>query len=574
MAGVAPQQRGGGNASTVAMVISIVVAVALAGVLIWLFTQQEQLRAQAENAVTAKNRLATGADEASAKRMFPDASAANKTLVGEMLKGVQLLTGRVTGDQNDAPQIAAEKLTSTLQRIAETGTLRDPSAIDQALGAVAIIENLYQSYENERSLRATAEQELDKATADLVAANTRLQELQDKFSADFAALSTRVEEMQTAKAQFEDIKNAEIQALANQIDQKQDSLDAIRRQQSDLRRGLVQEISERDRLLLEQKNALAALRGPGPLNAQPLAIAREPVGRILRALPGDSLVHIDLGRVDNVTLGMTFSVYSVGQPVPEDGRGKATIEVASIGERTSEARVTSPPSPDDPILDGDRVGNIILSRNRGKTQQFCIVGDFDIDFDGVPDLRGRQAIEALVERFGGRVVDTVDAFTDYVVVGVEPAPEPVDAGAFAGRPARPPQPPPVQDDFDDDFEDDADFDDDDFEDDADFEDDFDDDGFQDAGFDDEGDQTDDDFTDEPAPAAPEHVNGDALLPPKPRLIDPTLGPRTRRALTQRERYDQAIRRAELLSIPRLTQDRFLNFVGLEPGKSTARRLQD
>ncbi len=48
MTGVGPQHRGGTDTTTIGMVVSIIVAVLLLGVLIWMFTQQEELRATAD----------------------------------------------------------------------------------------------------------------------------------------------------------------------------------------------------------------------------------------------------------------------------------------------------------------------------------------------------------------------------------------------------------------------------------------------------------------------------------------------------------------------------------------------
>src|SRR5262249_11142517 len=144
------------------------------------------------------------------------------------------------------------------------------------------------------------------------------------------------------------------------------------------------------------KQALATLRGPPAVGAGELAVARNPVGKVMRALPGDSLVHIDLGREDNVTLGMTFTVYSADERVPIDGRGKASIEVVSLGRKTAECRVTAPPAPSDPILEGDRVGNIVLAREKGRKPRFCIVGGFDVDMDGTVDANGSTVVASLV----------------------------------------------------------------------------------------------------------------------------------------------------------------------------------
>ena len=71
MAGVAPQHRGGSNASTIGMIVSIVVNVALLATLIFLFTNQEQLRTDARRAQDTLANISGGAD-AQAKTMFPD----------------------------------------------------------------------------------------------------------------------------------------------------------------------------------------------------------------------------------------------------------------------------------------------------------------------------------------------------------------------------------------------------------------------------------------------------------------------------------------------------------------------
>jgi hypothetical protein len=633
MAGAVPQQRGGSNATTIGMVVSILVAVLLLGALIWLITQQEQLRTNADLATAAKKRLATGGDEAKAKQMFPDSGGRDKTLIGEMNKGIALVSGGMTGNENDSPAAARGKLEAALERIRTESKVPDPEKITSAFGAVAVIESLHQLYADEKAAREKADADLAKASGDLDAARASNEELQKKIGDDLAKMRAKVEELQTAKSEFENLKSGETQALASQIGAKQDALDAMRREQVDMRRKLISELGQRERLLDEQREALSNLRGPGPAAAQELAIARKGVGRVLRALPGDSLVHIDLGKEDNVTLGLTFSVYSEDERVPADGRGKANIEVVSVGQRTAECRVTARPSPDDPILEGDIIGNIVLSRDRDKKQRFCIVGQFDVDFDGNVDAMGNEAIAALVRRFGGEVVHRVDPTTDYVVVGqeppfigvaepevvepleeAEPAPaaeaepkeaadegeaaaeesdeeadkpadeesaeeKPAEGEEEAGEDEKAEEPaaeeasdeeasdeePAAEEKTDEDSKDEA------------------------AKGDDDEAKPEEEESDKPAeaeekpaeasdeeapakePATEDPTPADtavksAVVPTIPRApeIDTTKGPRTRREMNERQRFDEALMRARMFSIPRLPQDRFFNFVGLEP----------
>ena len=607
MAAGSPQHRGGSNATTIGMVVSIVVAVLLLAALIILFTQQEQLKNTADQAIKTKERLARGGEESAAKQMFPDAGGPGKTLVGEMNKGFQLICGRMAGDQTIAPQAAVKKLDVVLDEIKEN--VPDAEQVSSAYGAATIIENLYGMFRNEQAAREKSEAELEKANANLEAVLAAKEELGNHFKAELAKLSDTVGELQRAKDNFENIKGAEVAALARQIGDKQDALDAMRRNQSKLLRKFRAEIAHRERSIDEQSEALALYRGQGTARAaEPLSIACEPVGTVLRALPGDSLVHIDLGKRDKVTLGMTFSVYSAEERIDPEGRGKAHIEVVGLGERTAECKVTTPPSPDDPILPGDRVGNIVLNRNREKTTQICILGQFDIDGDGHVDVRGTEAIRALAKRYGAEVVDTVDAMTDYVVVGLEP---PAEADDYAREEIATED---EEDELDEEMEDEDEYEDEDedeFDEDETDEDedeldedetdededeldedeaDEDEDELDEDEADEDEDELDEDEADEDEDELDEEMededededadeneddaDSETLAPSIKREteIDPTTAPRKRRIRSEREKYFEAIRRAEMFGIPRLRQDQFFNFIGIEIGPNSAKQL--
>ena len=342
------------------------------------------------------------------------------------------------------------------------------------------------------------------------------------------------------------------------------------------------------------------MKGLPPPGAQPLAVARRPIGQVLRALPGDALVHIGLGRTDGVALGMTFAVYSSDVRIPDNGRGKGHIEVVSVDDMTSECKVITPPSPDNPILVGDGIGNIVLSRLMGRKTRFCVVGDFDIDGDGFNDPRGFDVIRALVTRTGGVVVRTVDASTDYLIVGSKPQPENIEAFASAvdaGTDDWGSEEDEVGEDEDwgdddsDDEEDDEwgeeddsdDFEDEDEDEDDDDEweeDDEDDEGGDDEELDedsDEGDEdgeSEDESEDEFDVAEPVVAAAPVSAPPGVRQfgIDPTKPAVKRRKLREDELYELAIRRASALSIPRLTFGHFLNFVGIERGSKMIKQV--
>ena len=52
--------------------------------------------------------------------------------------------------------------------------------------------------------------------------------------------------------------------------------------------------------------------------------------------------------------------------------------------------------------------------------EFVVIGEFDVNRDGIPDRGGKATIESLIKDWGGRVSEEVSAGTDFVVVGKAP----------------------------------------------------------------------------------------------------------------------------------------------------------
>lgn len=533
MAGVAPQ-RGGSNATTIGMVVSIVVAVVLLGVLIFLFTGQEQLRNNEKKAKDDLARIAGGSDREAANKFIAASGNPAPTLLGNTVKAANMIVARMTGNSNDSAKEAADKLDTVLAEIQAAAKVPNPDQISQANGAVAILQQMHGWFVAEKTAKETALADLEKANKSLEDALANNKDLSTKFDEATKTQAATLAELEKSKLELEAMKNSDLDALKKTIDEKGGELALVTREKSELQRYFASELTKNDEVLREQKKALGDAKGPGPEGSQALAVARKPVGRILRALPGDTIVHVDLGKRDRVAIGMTLAVYSPDRRVPETGRGKANLEIVSVGERTSECRVITPPSAEDPILQGDGVGNILLTRGGAKKQRFCIIGRFDLNYDGQPDVRGLDAIKAFVRRFGGEVVDSVDASTDYLIVGTVP-PDSEVAAAVKPKPA--PEPEPAAEDAD-------------------------------AGGADKDEDADDE--DEKPAAPPKPVRTIT----KPGEIDHPLPARTRRHVTERGLYEEAIRRADALMIPRMTQDHFFNFIGIEAGPKVAKRVLD
>jgi len=620
MAGVSPS-RGGSNASTIGMVVSIVVAVILAGVLIWLFTMQEGLRTAAQNAEQTKNRIARPGEDNKLKSKFPELGSPTDSVAGTAIKGTEQLIQSLAGDGTLTASNAVSGLKDTLKAIQDAKKVKNPEQYSAAEGATAIIKNLHEEYATAIDRGNQLSGELKEKEDALQAARDANKALSDKFDAYIARIDKQVEEILLAKGKLEENKNAELASSRDMLDRQRDDLNATRRVAAKMKEEIQDYYRQSEAVLASQSDALSTLKGPINPNARPLAKAKRAFGQILKILPGDPLMYIDVGRKDGVDLGMTFSVYSANEVIPESGRGKATIEVVSLNRSTAECRIVAAPSPDDPILQGDKVNNIILSRDKGKQQTFVVVGDFDVDFDGDVDPRGREMIVRHIERLGGKVEQEVTPFTSYIVIGAEPRGQSVVNGI--GRPRfgsdqadallakevdkkddkkddkedeKVAEKDPEFDDFGWGGDDDSGSSDDDKDEDSDK-------GSDDDGWggddwgggsddsDDSGDKDKDEDKDDDSDSDDDdgwggdddwdrYDGGDGgaggsgvfTIDRKPE-VNPTVPMLKKRYRNEADRYRDALYRAKAFSVPLLTQEQFFNYIGIEGTRKDIRRLE-
>jgi hypothetical protein len=64
------------------------------------------------------------------------------------------------------------------------------------------------------------------------------------------------------------------------------------------------------------------------------------------------------------------------------------------------------------------VANPVYDPTRPPT--FLMLGEFDLDRDGVLDRTGPAAVEALIANWGGKVTNELTPLTDFVVLGAPP----------------------------------------------------------------------------------------------------------------------------------------------------------
>ncbi len=404
MAVAAPRPVAGGAASGVkaAMIAFVALTVIATGFAIYLYTQQEgmtqELAAQTKNAGAA-NQQATEARSALAD-----------------------LTQRTLGKRIEEPAEARAELESRLAAILG----KDPAAVPEPAKTIIqqgnlrkeefLITTLDQAFKllvtRTEELAALQQQyaDLQKQLADRTAA---IKQAEEKLAADTERLQTQFAALEQQNQANREAWNTELEKLRQQgtaeTARATEQLAAERAKREAVERQLADQRKQIDELVSVQ----ASYR-PRPDQA---ALLQVQDGTVVRTVPEQTVCYISLGSVDHLRPGMTFSVYSRVRGIPADGKGKATLTVTRVFERTAECEVTSA-TVSDPIIEGDLIANPVYDRNR--KYNFVVAGDFDLDFDGQTEDPGGERVKKMIRDWGGNIVDVVDTRTDFVILGAAP----------------------------------------------------------------------------------------------------------------------------------------------------------
>lgn len=409
------QGRGIGSL-TVWMILFVGLWLTSTVVLVILYTGQEELRN--ENARLAEdNQKLISRSERSSLTLFQQARKGGPTVVG-LLEGARAATAQLaTGVDTDDAAAVEVKLRDALRTIRTDNTVPESTRYAD-ISFHDALTMLYEAFGGEHAVRIQAEQrvtQLEAEVATLAQANTQEKSGFEKRTREIGDQLADVEADRTRYRGERDTEVAQIEKAAEKQRKQHDTDLTEERQRSAALEGQVTQFQDRTRALQEKFAPLMV----GP---KQLVTARRPDGRILMAPPGDEVVYITLGRKDRLVLGLRFAVYSSGKSnpvdnIPADGRAKAQIRVVSIEDHSAECEIVDL-RPNEVILEGDLIANPIYDRDRAMG--FLVAGEFDLDHDGVLDVGGASAIEALITNWGGTVSAELDALTDFVVLGRAP----------------------------------------------------------------------------------------------------------------------------------------------------------
>lgn len=337
------------------------------------------------------------------RRFQQPARESRKSLALYLADSYAAAMERVTGSKSDTPPQFNEKIAQV--RAAESASL------------LQVIRNLQNDADALRSERDRADQARLAAIADLKAEQDRNAAIQRQQQEMYNRLA---QEVSKAAADAEEYRRgterakADMDARVGRIEQE--SRDRETRLRDDLGR-----LREENLVLNNQLNVLR-----GEKRAELLRPGDEATlvdGRVVAVNARENQVTIGIGSRQKVPLGITFAVYSDASAVRIDPRtgeyppGKAAVEVISVGENSSVCRVLFE-TRGTPIVVGDVIVNPVYDPN--KVYKFVTFGNFDPTGRSVPTEGGRNEVNAMVEGWGGRIVDDLAGDVDFLVLGERP----------------------------------------------------------------------------------------------------------------------------------------------------------
>ena len=321
---------------------------------------------------------------------------------------VQLLTASPRDD-----------LSSVRQKIAALN-------VPASAGLVRAVQDQKTEIDNLNRRIATLEGDAARARQDQQNEVKRVGELQSRQQDTVSRLTDQIE---TYKGEIDSLRSR-VNQLGSAYEQSRGQIEADYQARIAAIQGELDNASaENLRLTEEIRKARAGLDRVG-LGKNEEAL----VDGIISAVSGNANeVTINLGWKDKVRLGMSFAVYNAASSIApnketgEYSRGKASVEVIRVGERTSTARVISGDR-GNPIIAGDVIANAAYDPR--KVYKFVVFGLFDVDGDGYATEGEMGTVVAMLNDWGGQVSTELGGEIDFLILGqkpFDPPPPPIDA---------------------------------------------------------------------------------------------------------------------------------------------------
>ena len=394
-------RRGGGATGfAVALVIITVFFVATLVTTILLMTERTDLRSRAIQSEQELRKFVRSTEERQPWVIQYANNADSTSVVRQMQDEIGRLLTIIIGDTDATGESIKNELKDTISKLEEIG-------IEEGDPLVQVVERLQLNFNKQNADIDQYKQQLDserqvvvKVKADSAEKTANYEQAKQKAEADLTSLQTEYDRFKKSVAdeykKLEDRLQAVQQARQEENNDSQSKIETLQSEIETLRKRI------RD---LMQPPDLPRINAPDP--------SRQPDGEIVTVLNDQKLVYLNRGSVHRMILGLTFQVYDRRSGVVPDEfgdlSGKATIEVVSLSQNSSVARIVRTKR-DSSVVPGDIVANAVYDPD--KIFKFYVAGDFDIDGIGRTSGDDLRRIESMVRQWGGRARLRVENFTE------------------------------------------------------------------------------------------------------------------------------------------------------------------
>jgi hypothetical protein len=360
-----------------------------------------QRNADLRDFVTQDERLSEAAQTVvqSAKRASPPRSA-----FAYMVQNQRDIMSRVTG----APGDTVEQFDTKLKAIDGASTTNLLAALQERQSRVGQLQAQLKQAEDSRQ-RALADQE-NEVKKRVAYEQTHASTI-TALNAEVGQYKAEVDALRDETNEFRKAMDIRVQRI---VDDTEAEKAAMRRENT----RLSTEVSS----LNEQLKIARGLNQDSLFSGSPEEALVD--GTVVALNPTAGTVSINRGRKDHVRLGMTFAVYTNASVIKPDAdgnypRGKASIEIVSVGENDSTARI-KPESEirGNPVIRGDVIANAVYDPN--KVYKFVVFGSFDANGDRLSTPEEIDDVRSMIEDWGGRVIENLAGDVDFLVLGERP----------------------------------------------------------------------------------------------------------------------------------------------------------
>jgi hypothetical protein len=405
---MATRARGGVSGLVYGLVFFVFLFVICLALAILFYTNYVQTSEELSSRTAEMRRLISAAEQGSDPYEAVQArTEPGQTIFGRLIDEHQWMKQKLGG--------AAMPYQQLQQRLQQAGVGEDQTVLlvldslrNEVAGLEQRVDTLAESDEQRRQTLAQLQE--------------RYEQLRQQHDQEMQSRSQEVGQLRQLTDQYGDQAQEQIQTLRTQWESDRERYEEqLRQRETDLRQG-GQELAQLRTRIRELEGKLGQSTPTGP------DMTLEEDGQIISVEAQGNLVYIDLGQQDRIVLGMPFEVFDpttgiVLDETAEQGpprlRGKATIEVIRLLDNSAACRVVREAYPR-AVQVGDVIANLAYDRQR--QYQFFVYGDFDLNYDGMTEPSDLDQVEAMINRWGGKVVDgeRLPLDTDFLVLGVEP----------------------------------------------------------------------------------------------------------------------------------------------------------